>query len=67
MNLTGLAPEITEYISRLETQLQVHSKTVESQQVRIDQLTTMLLNRKRLMKQRIYKIKTLVQFILSSY
>lgn len=38
MNLTGLAPEITEYISRLETQLQVHSKTVESQQVRIDQL-----------------------------
>ncbi|WP_291299550.1 IS66 family transposase [Desulfosporosinus sp. BICA1-9] len=51
MNFTGLAPEITEYISRIETQLneqemqlQIHSKTVESQQVRIDQLTTMLLN-----------------------
>ena len=51
MNFTGLAPEITEYISRIETQLneqemqlQIHSKTVESQQLRIDQLTTMLLN-----------------------
>jgi len=38
IDFTGLAPEITAYISRLETQLKEQSKTVESQKVRIDQL-----------------------------
>ena len=42
VDMTGLAPEVTAYISGLETQLQEQSKTVESQKVRIDQLTDML-------------------------
>jgi transposase len=56
IDLTGLAPEVTEYISKLElqlnvqttqlkeqeTQLQDHSKTVESMKVRIDRLMDML-------------------------
>jgi len=42
MNLKGLSPEVTEYISSLETQLQEQSKTVESQKVRIDGLMDML-------------------------
>jgi len=50
-DLTGLSPDITEYISSIEkqleeqtTQLQEKSKTVESQQVRIDRLMNMLAN-----------------------
>jgi len=35
INLTGLSPEVTAYISQLETQ-------VKTQQARIDQLTEML-------------------------
>jgi transposase len=49
IDLTGLSPELTEYISRLETQLkeqttqlQEQSKKVESQKVRIDRLMDML-------------------------
>lgn len=49
MNFTGLSPEVTAYISKLETQLQEQttqlqerSKTVETQKVRIDQLMGML-------------------------
>lgn len=42
IDLMGLSPEVTAYISTLETQLQQQSKTVESQQVRIDQLMDML-------------------------
>ena len=45
----GLSPDVTEYISRLETQLneqttqlQEQSKTVESQKIRIDRLMDML-------------------------
>ena len=50
-DLTGLSPDITEYISSIEkqleeqtTQLQEQSKTVEFQQVRIDRLMDMLAN-----------------------
>lgn len=49
IDLMGLAPEVTEYISRLETQLkeqtaqlEEQSKTVESQKIRIDRLMDML-------------------------
>ena len=49
IDLTGLTPELTAYVLRLETQLkeqttqlQEQSKTVESQQVRIDRLMDML-------------------------
>jgi transposase len=51
IDCTGLAPDVTEYISSLETQLneqttqlQEKSKTVESQKVRIDRLMDMLAN-----------------------
>jgi len=51
IDCTGLEPDVTEYISRLETQLneqknqlQEQSKTVESQNVRIVQLIDMLAN-----------------------
>ncbi|ACV62308.1 transposase IS66 [Desulfofarcimen acetoxidans DSM 771] len=40
--MTGLTPEVTEYISKLETQLQEQFKTVELQKVRIDRLTDIL-------------------------
>jgi len=50
-DLTGLSPDITEYISSIETQLneqttqlQKQSKTVESQKVHIDRLMAMLAN-----------------------
>jgi len=49
LDFTGLAPEVTTYISGLETQLkeqaarlQEQAKTLESQQLRIDRLTDML-------------------------
>jgi len=42
IDLTGLSPEVTEYISRLENQVQEQSKTVESQKVRIDRLMDIL-------------------------
>lgn len=42
IDLTGLSPEVTAYISKLEAQLQEQTKTVETQQVRIDQLMGML-------------------------
>lgn len=49
MDFTGLSPEVTEYISKLETQLQEQTtqlqeqtKTVETQKVRIEQLMGML-------------------------
>ena len=49
LDLTGLAPEVTAYISGLETQLQEQAarlqeqaQTLESQKVRIDRLTDML-------------------------
>lgn len=51
IDLKGLSPELTAYISKLETQLQEQttklqeqSKTVESQKVRIDRLMNMLAN-----------------------
>lgn len=51
IDLKGVSPEITAYISTLETQLkeqttqlQERSKTVESQKVRIDRLMDMLAN-----------------------
>ena len=51
IDYTALSPDVTEYISRLETQLneqktllQDQSKTVESQKVRIVRLTDMLAN-----------------------
>jgi transposase/uncharacterized membrane-anchored protein YhcB (DUF1043 family) len=51
MDITGLSPEIIAYITKLEsqvkdqsTQLEIQSKTVESQKVRIDKLMTMLAN-----------------------
>jgi len=44
IDLTGLSPEVNEYISRLENQLQEQAKTVESQKVRIDRLMDILAN-----------------------
>lgn len=38
IDLTGLSPDVTEYISSIKTQLNEQSKTVESQKLRIDQL-----------------------------
>lgn len=42
LDMKGLAPEITAYISGLEKQLQEQAKTIESQKVSIDRLTDML-------------------------
>ena len=42
LNLKGLAPEITQYITMLESKLEEQSKTVETQKVRIDRLMDML-------------------------
>jgi transposase len=42
IDFTGLSPDITEYISNLETKLQEQSKKVESQQIQIDKLMGML-------------------------
>ncbi|WP_430734241.1 IS66 family transposase [Fodinisporobacter ferrooxydans] len=44
IDLESLSPEITEYILKLETQLQEQTKTVEDQRIRIDQLMNMLSN-----------------------
>ena len=44
LDLTGLAPEVTAYISSLETQLQEQTKTVESLKMRIERLTDILVN-----------------------
>jgi len=42
IDLVGLSPEVTAYISSLETKLQEQSKKLESQQVRIDKLMDIL-------------------------
>lgn len=42
INFTGLSPEVTAYISKLETQLQEQNKAALAQRVRIDQLMGML-------------------------
>lgn len=42
VDLAGLPPEVTEYISRLEIQVQEQSKTLESQEIRIDRLMDIL-------------------------
>jgi len=42
IDVRGLSPEVTEYISRLENQVQEQSKTVESQKIRIDRLMDIL-------------------------
>ncbi|MBU7008864.1 transposase [Peptococcaceae bacterium DYL19] len=44
VDLTGIPPEVTQYISRLENKVQEQSKTVESQKVRIDRLMDILAN-----------------------
>lgn len=44
LNLTGLDPAVTEYISKLETQLEEQSKKVETQQIHIDRLMDIVSN-----------------------
>ncbi len=49
VDLTGLSPEVTAYISSLETQFKEQTKTVESQKVRIDRLMELLANLQKAM------------------
>lgn len=48
-DFVGLPPEVTEYISKLETQLNEQSQIVDSQHARIEQLTDMVTNLQKLM------------------
>jgi transposase len=42
IDLTGLSPDVNEYIISLQTQLNEQAKTIESQNLRIDRLTDIL-------------------------
>lgn len=49
IDLTGLSPDQIEYVTSLKKQKEDLSKTVESQQVRIDQLMELLLKSQKAM------------------